>query len=578
MVVVFSVAVTGRFFPGAWFWRDHRPDIRYGSPVVTASTPHAADKATDVPIGTVHLVGAGPGDPGLITVTGRALLERAGAVVFDALANPALLALAPASARRIDVGKRAQAHKLTQDETNQLLVDLACEGLEVVRLKGGDPYLFGRGAEECAFLAARGVRCEVVPGVTAGLAAPAMAGIPVTHRKVASTVTIVTGHEDPTKAHTSVDYAGLAGLLKAGGTACFYMGVGRLPQISSTLIAQGLGPDTPAAVVQWGTLPQQRHVVGTLNTIVDRVKQAQLGAPAIVVVGAVAALDEPGLDFFTNRPLFGQRVLVTRTRQQASDLTARLSAAGAQVFEAPTLELVAPENWDAVDAAVGRLGLSQDAGGYGWLVLTSVNAVDTLADRLRFLGRDARALAGVKIAVVGGATQEALEHRLRVIADVVPTQFTAESMAADLLASQDLRGQRCLLLRADIARPALPERLVEAGAVVDEVVAYETRLPDALDAGALAALRAGEIDWVTFTSSSTARNLHTLLGEDAALLASLRIASMGPVTSDTVRGLGLPLTVQAPTATLEALVESMVETAAEPSFSCADDLSVPVLE
>lgn len=547
--------MSGPLFPGT-----HRREIRYGSPLVTPEAPSNA--VSDA--GTVYLVGAGPGDPGLITVIGRDLLCRADAVVYDALANPALLALAPATARRLDVGKRARHHKLTQDQTNQLLLDLAREGLTVVRLKGGDPYLFGRGAEECAFLAARGVRCEVVPGVTAGLAAPATAGIPVTHRKTASTVTIVTGHEDPTKGRTSVDYGGLAALIKTGGTACFYMGVGRLPAIAAELTGEGLSPDTPAAAVQWGTLPRQRRVSGTLATLPNAVAEAGLGAPAIIVVGEVAALDEPGLDFFTDRPLFGVRVLVTRTRQQASGLSDRLRDAGAEVIEAPTLELVPPSDWDAVDAALGRLAGSPAEGGYAWLVLTSVNAVDTLADRLTATGRDARALAGVRLAVVGRSTADALQTRLAVRADLLPERFTAASLADEMAAHGGLSGSRCLLLRADIARPGLPRALADAGAEVDEAVAYETRRPATLDAAALDALRAGDIDWITFTSSSTARNLHGLLADEAALLAGVSTASIGPATTDTLRGLGLGPTVEAPAATLDALVAAVAGTHRSP--------------
>ncbi len=521
-------------------------------------TPQAPTNLVSKP-GTVYLVGAGPGDPGLITVTGRDLLCRADAVVYDALANPALLAHAPATARRLDVGKRARHHKLTQDQTNQLLLDLAREGLMVVRLKGGDPYLFGRGAEECAFLAAHGVRCEVVPGVTAGIAGPATAGIPVTHRKTASTVTIVTGHEDPTKGHTSVDYAGLAALIGTGGTACFYMGVGRLPAIAAALTAQGLSADTPAAAVQWGTLPRQRSVRGTLATLSGAVIAQGLGAPAIIVVGAVAALTDPGLDFFTDRPLFGVRVLVTRTRHQASELSAQLQAAGAQVIEAPTLELVPPADWDVVDAALDRLAHPPADGGYRWLVLTSVNAVDTLADRLHATGHDARALAGVRLAVVGQATADALHARLAVRADLQPPRFTAAALAQAMADAGGLSGARCLLLRADIARPGLPAALTRAGARVDEVVAYETRPPAAMDPDALDALRAGAVDWVTFTSSSTARNLYRLLGADAALLSGVKTASIGPATTETVRTLGLGPTVQAAASTLDALVASLVQ-------------------
>jgi uroporphyrinogen III methyltransferase/synthase len=499
----------------------------------------------------VFLVGAGPGDAGLITVTGLHLLRSADAVVFDALANPALLAEAPAEAERIDVGKRARQHKLTQDQTNQLLADLAGRGKRVVRLKGGDPYLFGRGAEECAFLAERGIACQVVPGVTSGIAAPATAGIPVTHRKVASTVTIVTGHEDPTKGETSVDYAGLASLIGRGGTACFYMGVGRLPQIAASLAEQGLDGATPAAVVQWGTLPKQRTARGTLESIKAEVDRLGIGAPAIIVVGAVAALDEPGLNFFTDRPLFGQRVLVTRTRQQASGLRVLLEQQGAEVLEAPTLELVPPESWDEVDDALRRVA-KQD-----WLLLTSVNAVDTVADRLAALALDPRHLAGVRLAAVGEATAAALADRLRLRADFVPASFSGQAMAEELIQAHKLDGAKCLLLRADIARPTLPQVLQEAGARVHEVVAYRTRLAAALPEAVREAIEAGELDWVTFTSSSTARHLIQLLDGRTDLLREVKTASIGPMTSMTLRDLGLPVTVEAYRATVDNLVQTL---------------------
>ncbi|MEM7625386.1 MAG: uroporphyrinogen-III C-methyltransferase [Planctomycetota bacterium] len=505
-------------------------------------------------VGNVCLVGAGPGDPGLITVTGLARLRKADVVVFDALANPVLLAQAPAHAERIDVGKRAKHHKLTQNETNQLLVDLARGGKNVVRLKGGDPYLFGRGAEECAFLARHGIRCEVVPGVTAGLAAPATAGIPVTHRKVASTVTIVTGHEDPTKGETSVDYDGLARLIARGGTACFYMGVGRLQQIADSLTSRGLARSTPAAVVQWGTLPQQRTANGTLDTIKAEVERAGVSSPAIIVVGDVAAIDEPGLDYFTARPLFGRRILVTRTRQQASDLRAGLAELGADVIEAPTLELVPPDSWDEVDQAAGRIGEND------WVLLTSANAVHTLADRLATLGQDVRHLGRAQLASVGDATTTALWDRLRLRPDFVPREFSGSSMARQLIAERSMQGRRCLLLRADIARPELPRLLAEAGAEVEEVVAYRTRVPGSLETEALEALREGRLDWVTFTSSSTVRNLVELLGDERDLLRGLKTASIGPMTSQTMRDLNLPVTIESASAGVAALIDAVVQT------------------
>ncbi|MFN3166803.1 MAG: uroporphyrinogen-III C-methyltransferase [Phycisphaeraceae bacterium] len=504
--------------------------------------------------GRVVLVGAGPGDPGLITVAGMEALKAADAVVFDALANPVLLDAAPASAERYDVGKRAKFHKLTQDQTNDLLVTLAKQGKRVVRLKGGDPYLFGRGAEEAAFCARHGVRCDVVPGVTAGLAAPATAGIPVTHRKVASTVTIITGHEDPTKGETSIDYQALANLIKAGGTACFYMGVGRLQAICDSLTDCGLARTTPAALIQWGTLPAQRHAVGTLDNIKQKVDQANLGSPAIIVVGEVAAIDEPGLDYFTNRPLFGQRIIVTRTRQQASGLRLKLESLGAEVLEAPTIRIVepGPEDRQAFGDAIARLA------DYDAVVFTSANAVHALADKLDALGLDSRALAGLHVSCIGGSTAAVLRERFAIAADFVPKRSVAEAFVDELLSATSMRGKRVLLPRADIARPTLPTKLRAAGCVVDEITVYETTIAEGLPDDVLAALRAGEADWVTFTSSSTVRNLVELLGNEAGLLGQCKLASIGPQTSATMRDSKLDIATQATQHDLDGLIKALV--------------------
>ncbi len=502
--------------------------------------------------GFVSLIGAGPGDPGLITAKGLDRLRVGDVVVFDALANPRLLKEAKPGARLIDVGKRGGDHKLTQDQTNALLVELAGEGLAVVRLKGGDPYLFGRGAEEAAYLSRHGVGCEVIPGITSGIAAPAYAGIPVTHRKVASTVTFVTGHEQPGKAETAVDYRSLAGLIAAGGTACFYMGIGQLPRIVASLTEHGLRCDMPAAVVQWGTRTKQRSVRGPLNGIEQLIKEAGISSPAIILVGEVAGLDEPGLDFFTGRPLFGQRVLVTRTRQQASGLSLGLEALGAEVFEAPTIEVVPPEDFDELDRAIGEIA------GYDWLILTSGNGVEALADRLGALGFDARQLAGVKVAGVGEATVEMLRRRLGVRADFVPGRTMGEALAEEIIAKEGVGGKKVLLLRADIARPALPRLLCEAGAEVRELVVYQTRIVAGLPGDVMEALEAGGVDWVTFTSSSTASNLVELLGEKRDLLEGVKTASIGPVTSGTMGELGLGVTVEATESNVSGLIEALV--------------------
>lgn len=503
--------------------------------------------------GKVCLVGAGPGEPGWITVRGLELLRRADVVVFDALANPVLLEEARPDAERIDVGKRARDHKLPQEQINQLLVDKARTGALVVRLKGGDPYLFGRGAEEVSFVAREGIAVEVVPGITSGIGAPLAAGIPVTHRDVASSLTFVTGHEDPTKAGSAVDYRALAGLVAAGGTVCFYMGVARLGAISESLQSHGLAGSTPAALVQWGSTPRQRTLRTTLARAVADQKAAGIGSPAIIVVGAVAAIEEPGLDFFIRRPLFGQRIVVTRTRQQASELKQRLLELGADVIEAPTIALAPPADWGQVDAAV------RDIRQYHWAVLTSANGVHGLADRLEAQGLDSRHLHGVKFAAIGGSTAAALKSRLGIRADLVPTEFVAESLAGELIARHAVKGKKFLLLRAEIGRPTLPKALAEAGAEVTEVTVYRTLPAGALPPEVPEALKAGTVDWVTFTSSSTARNLVEMLGPDRALLEKVKIASIGPVTSQTLRDLGLGVTIEGASATIEGLVAALVE-------------------
>jgi uroporphyrinogen III methyltransferase/synthase len=522
----------------------HRPNNRQGLFILTKKHEKA---------GRVFLVGAGPGDPGLITIAALRRLRTADVIVHDALANPLLLDEARADAQRIDVGKRGGDHKLTQDQINDLLVEKARAGCDVVRLKGGDPYLFGRGGEEISYLAQRGVACEMIPGITSGIAAPAAAGIPVTHRRCASTVTFVTGHEDPTKTDSAVDYHALAQLIAAGGTVCFYMGAKQLTRISQTLIECKLDAQTPAAIVQWGTLPTQQHLRSTIGNLPAQADAQGIGAPAIIVVGPVAAIDEPGLDYFTKRPLFGQRILVTRTRQQASQLRQKLTDLGAAVLEAPTIELVEPDGWEQVDEALANIGQ------YDWLVLTSVNAVLTLAQRLEMLQCDARHMHGVSIAAIGDATADTLREKLAVTADLVPTRFVGESLAGELIVKHGVKDKRMLLLQADIARPTLAELLSEAGGHITQVTAYQTKPATALPDDVREALHNGQIDWVTFTSASTGENLVALLGDDKQLLDDIKIASIGPITSEALRGLGLSVTVEATTSNIASLVDAMVE-------------------
>lgn len=510
-----------------------------------------SSKSVGAKRGKVYLVGAGPGDVELATVKAVRLVTQADVVVFDALANPALLENVRPDAELVDAGKRAKAHTLTQDQINQLLVDRARAGKTVVRLKGGDPYVFGRGSEEAIFLHEQGVEVEVVPGLTSALAAPAYAGIPVTHRGIATTVTLITGHEDPTKSQTQVDYLALAQLAAHGGTLCFYMGMGRLQVIADQLMQHGLGGDTPAAVVQWGTLAKQRSVRTTVLDLQAAVDREGMAAPAIIVIGQVVGVDTTGaLNWFEQRPLFGKTLVVTRTRQQVSELRWQLESLGAEVLEAPTIRIISPEDWAPVDAAL------RGVKSYDWLVLTSVNGVHGLRQRLAAMELDSRHLAGVKVAAIGGATAEALEG-MGIRPDLVPAAFVAESLAAELIAREPMKGKRVLMLRADIARSLLREKLCEVGATVDDVCIYQTLPAEALPEEVLTALRESRVDMVTFASSSTVRNFIELLGGERSLLDKVPIASIGPITTQTVLELGLRLEVQASVFTVEGLVEAI---------------------
>ncbi|MBN1489426.1 MAG: uroporphyrinogen-III C-methyltransferase [Phycisphaerae bacterium] len=501
--------------------------------------------------GTVVLAGAGPGDPGLISLKAAARLSQCDTVLYDQLANPELLSLAPDDAERVYVGKAAGLHSVPQDQLNQRLVDLAHAGRRIVRLKGGDPFVFGRGGEEAEALAAAGVRFEIIPGITAAVAAPAYAGIPVTHRDWTSTFALVTGHEDPTKADSNIDFAALARI----GTVAFYMGVRNLAANCEQLVANGLAPDTPAAVIRCGTSGDQRTLVATVSDIAARAAAEGITPPAMTIIGRVVGLRDR-LNWFEALPLFGQTVVITRTRHQSSALASRLRAMGASVLEAPTIALAPPDNPTAVDAALKRIA------SYDWLVLTSVNGVDVLVDRMRALGLDARALGSLKLAAIGSATGQRLrEHFLE--PDVIPEQFVAESLAAEFT-QRDMDGKRVLMLRADIARPALRDALRGCGAMCDDVAAYATIAPEALPAAVLDRLEAGTVDWITFTSSSTFANFVTLLGAErlrtyVTRTRPVRLASIGPITSKTIRDAGFEPAVEAIEHTIPGLVQAMRE-------------------
>jgi uroporphyrinogen III methyltransferase / synthase len=498
----------------------------------------------DVKHGIVYLVGAGPGDPGLITVRGQQCLRQADVVVYDLLANPALLDEAPVAAERIFVGKARGHHHARQEEINQLLLDLALAGKRVVRLKGGDPLIFGRGGEEALTLAQAGIPFEIVPGITAGFAAATYAGIPLTHRDFTTSLGLVTGHEDPAKKLPSLDWEKLA---TGVGTLVFYMGMANLPLIAEKLIAHGRSPGTPVAVIRWATTPRQQTLVATLADVVERVQAAGLKPPAVILVGEVIALRER-LRWFDRRPLFGRTMLVTRAAEQAGEFSALLEEQGAQVIECPTIRLLPPTDWQDIDAAIGSLA------GFDWLVLTSGNAVEIFFARLAELGLDARALGACRVCAVGPKTAAAIRAH-GITADLVPSDYKAEGVVA-AFARLEMAGRRVLFPRADKAREVIPQGLAALGADIVAPIAYRNVVPDSLPAEALAALQEKRIDCVTFTASSTVENLAAMLGPERfrALLDGVCIASIGPITTATCRRLGLPVLVEPGEYTLAALV------------------------
>lgn len=503
--------------------------------------------------GMVYLVGAGPGDYRLITLKGIECLKRAEVVVYDRLADERILAWAPADAERIYVGKASSHHTMRQEDISALLAAKAQEGKTVVRLKGGDPFVFGRGGEEGLLLEEKGIPFEIVPGVTSAISVPAYAGIPVTHRAVATSFAVVTGHEDPTKGGSNMRWDKLA---TGVDTLVFLMGVANLPRITQKLIENGRSADTPAAVIRWGTKPEQRVLVTTVGRAAEDVQRAGLKPPAIFLVGDVVKLRDrlQWFDRLSQRPLFGRRVLVTRARSQASRLTAALEELGAGVREVPAIRIAPPaDGYAAIDAAIGTL---MD---YQWLVFTSANGVSAFFARLAAAGKDARALGYAQVAAIGTATAAKLrEYGIR--ADVVPEEFRAEGVVAALKGKLPPHA-RVLLPRAEQAREVLPDGLRALGATVDVAPVYRTEAA-AADGEALAAeLAAGAYDYVTFTSSSTVRNLAKILGGSAPL-AHTRAACIGPVTAETARELGIEPALVAEEYTIAGLTRAIAADAA----------------
>lgn len=505
-------------------------------------------------VGKVYLVGAGPGDPGLITVRGRECLARADLVLYDGLVNEHLLWHSHARAIRTCRAEGPDGRTLQQAEINEQLIAAAREGMTVVRLKGGDPFIFGRGAEEAAALSAAGIPFEVVPGVTAAVAASAYAGIPLTHRDRASAVAFVTGHEDPRKPGSALDYNVLAAF---PGTLVFYMGLHRLPIIAQSLIQSGKNPGTPAAIVCRGTTPAQRTVVSCLADLPAAANDAGLHAPSLIIVGDCIR-EREAIRWFENMPLFGRRVGVTRPAGQFEPIASRLFELGAQPVPLPTIEILPPDDWHAVDHSLARLAE------FDWIVFTSANGVQSLLGRLWETGGDLRRFGSAKVAAIGAETARALaDFRLRV--DLVPESFRAEALAAAL--RPHVAGRRVLWARASRGRDVLPVDLRTAGAELEEVVVYRHRDVEELDAATQTALAAGELDWIGLSSPSIARALSRLLPPRARELLgkSIRLATISPVTTAAAHEAGLPVAAEALDYTWEGILQAIIRTESERS-------------
>jgi uroporphyrinogen III methyltransferase/synthase len=501
--------------------------------------------------GKVYLVGAGPGDPGLLTLKGQTCLSRADVIVYDNLANRAFLAYAPDKAEQLYVGKEAGRHTLPQEAINRLIVGKALEGKEVVRLKGGDPFIFGRGGEEAQELVKAGVPFEVVPGVTSAIAVPAYAGIPLTHRDHTATVAFITGHEDPLKDQSDIAWEKVA---TGVGTLVFLMGVGNLGQIAETLMKFGRSPQTPVAVIERGTVAGQRTLTADLATIAERAVEEGIRPPAIIVVGEVVALRQE-LNWFESRPLFGKRIIVTRAREQASGFLQQLTGLGAECIEFPTITVAPPAHWGPLDEAVETIDR------FDWLVFTSVNGVEYFLQRLAYKGKDVRDLKGVRIGAIGPKTAEAWRKR-GIRPDLVPPEYRAEAVV-EAFRGLSVGGMRILLPRAAQAREVLPEELQKMGAEVHVVEAYRTVRPEGDRTLVARMLEKGEIHLVTFTSSSTVLNFVEMFEPDRARLqewmTQVTVACIGPVTAKTAEAQGFRVKVVPTEYTIEGLTAAIIQ-------------------
>ncbi len=499
--------------------------------------------------GKVYLIGAGPGDPGLLTIKAMECIKKADVVVYDYLASPFLLKYAGENAEIIYVGKKGGDHTMAQDKINSLLAEKGAQGLTIARLKGGDPFIFGRGGEEAEVLIDKKIPFEIIPGVTSAIAAPAYAGIPLTHRKHASSVCLITGHEDPLKQETSIKWDALA---KNDNTLVFLMGVKNLSHITEKLILNGKAPDTPVALVRWGTTAKQETITGSLDNIVEKVKAADLKPPAVIIVGSVVSLRQK-MKWFEKAPLFGKKIIVTRARAQASDLVALLREKGAECIEMPVIKIVSPSDNSNLVNSVKKIN------SFDWIIFTSVNGVKFFFETLFNEKKDVRALGHIKFACIGPATKLKLKE-FGIICDIIPNTYRAESVA-EAFADIPLENKKILLPRAKKARSVLPDELKKMGADVSEVIAYET-VPEEMDLNQFTEiLKEKQVDMVTFTSSSTVENFKTLIPEDKfqSIISTACLACIGPVTAKTASNHGIQPDIIASDYTIPGLVTSIID-------------------
>lgn len=496
--------------------------------------------------GKVYIIGAGPGDPGLMTVRGLQCLREANVVLYDYLVSGELLSHTAENARLIYVGKKGGHHTIPQDELNELLVKEAKNGNVVARLKGGDPFIFGRGGEEAELLSNKGIPFEVVPGITSAVAVPAYAGIPLTHRDYTSTVAFVTGHEDPTKGKSDIDWERLSAI----GTVVFLMGVKNLRHIVENLVGNGRASETPAALIRWGTTADQETITGTLRNIVEIAEGKNFSPPAIFVVGNVVNLREY-LNWFEKKPLFGKGIVITRPLEQAGEFADILHKAGARVICFPTIAIVPPESFDDLDRAIENIEK------YHWIVFTSVNGVKFFFKRLDDLNRDIRDLKGIRICTIGPATSSAVEkHGLRT--DIIPDDYISEAVL-EKFKEQEISGKNILLPRAEIAGDVIPEGLIKLGANVDVAVAYRTISAEKDRTRLYELIDQNKVDVITFTSPSTFANFMNIIESDISFFQNVKIACIGPVTASAVEKLGLKVDITPAIYTISGLVDALIE-------------------